>query len=164
MLKLFLLRHAKSSWNDISLIDIERPLGNRGLKDAPNMGRFFIKNHKKPQIIISSPARRARETAELFADTIGYKLDKIHYNQQIYEASLEELMLVIHKLDDVFEKVMLVGHNPGFTDLANHLIQETHIDNIPTCGLFAIGFDTKSWKKIEPGKGTFLFFDYPKKL
>ncbi|HBM17560.1 MAG TPA: phosphohistidine phosphatase [Lentisphaeria bacterium] len=163
MLKLFLLRHAKSSWDDISFIDIERPLGKRGLKDAPNMGKYFIKDHKKPHIIISSPARRARETAELFSDTIEYKLDKIHYDQQIYEASLDELMHLIHKIDDAFEKVMLVGHNPGFTDLANHLTSETHIDNIPTCGLFAVGFDVKSWKKIEPGKGVFLFFDYPKK-
>jgi len=163
MLKLFLLRHAKSSWDDIALLDIERPLGNRGLKDAPQMGKYFAKKHKKPHIIISSPARRARETAELFADAIEYKIEKILYDQHIYEAPLDELMHVIYGIEDAFERVMLVGHNPGFTNLANYLTEGVNIDNIPTCGLFGVEFDVKSWKKVEAKKGKFLFFDYPKK-
>lgn len=163
MLKLFLLRHGKSSWDDVSLMDIDRPLGKRGLKDAPDMARHFIKEHKKPHLIISSPARRARETAQLFADTIEYKIDNILYDQKIYEASIEELIHIIYKIEDSHEKVMLIGHNPGLTDLANYLTEETHIDNIPTCGLFAVGFEAKSWKKIGTKTGRFLFFDFPKK-
>ena len=163
MLKLFLLRHGKSSWDDISLIDIDRPLGKRGIKDAPLMGKYFIKEHKKPQIIISSPARRARETAELFADAIDYKLDNIRLEQSLYEAAVDDIMRVIYGIEDTYDRVMLIGHNPGFTELANHLAAETSIDNIPTCGLFGVEFDVKSWKKIEPKKGKFLFLDYPKK-
>lgn len=162
MLKLFLLRHGKSSWDDISLIDFDRPLGRRGLKDASKMGKYFSKEHKKPQLIISSPARRARETAELFADAIEYKIEKIQFEQPIYEASLDDLMNIIHNIEDTYDRIMLIGHNPGFTELANHLTDKENIDNIPTCGILGIEFDVNSWKKIESKKGKFLFFDYPK--
>lgn len=163
MLKLFLLRHGKSSWDDIALNDFDRPLSNRGVKDAPLMGKYFSKVYDKPQLIISSPARRARETAELFAESIDYKIDKISFDEHIYDATLEDLINIVIKIEDTYNKVMMVGHNPAFTELANFLSEETTIDNIPTCGLLALEFKVKSWRKIEKTSGAFLSFDYPKK-
>lgn len=162
MLKLFLLRHAKSSWDDVALNDADRPLSKRGVKDAPLMGKYFSKDYNKPQLIISSPARRARETAELFAESIDYKIDKISFDENIYEATLEDLVNIVLKIEDSYEKVMMVGHNPGFTELANYLAEKATIDNIPTCGIFAVEFKVKSWRKIDRKSGTLLSFDYPK--
>ncbi len=163
MLKLFLLRHAKSSWDDITLNDFDRPLSKRGLKDIPFMGKSYRKEYTKPQLIISSPARRARETAELFAEEIDYKIDEINFEQRIYQNTLEDLVDIVQKIDDSYDRVILVGHNPSLTELANYLTEEITVDNIPTCGIFAIEFRVKSWKKIEHQGGTLLNFDYPKK-
>ncbi|MEI6056496.1 MAG: histidine phosphatase family protein [Lentisphaerota bacterium] len=162
MLKLFLLRHAKSSWDDVALNDFDRPLNKRGVKDAPLMGKYFSKDYNKPQLIISSPARRARETAELFAESIDYKIDKILFDKHIYEATLEDLVSIVLKIEDSYEKVMIVGHNPAFTELANYLAEKATIDNIPTCGIFALEFKVKSWRKIDRKSGALLSFDYPK--
>lgn len=163
MLKLFLLRHAKSSWDDVTLNDFDRPLSKKGVKDAPMMGKYFSKTYNKPQLIISSPARRARETAELFAESIDYKIEKISFDEHIYEATLEDLINTVLKIEDAYDKVMIVGHNPAFTELANYLTEEVTIDNIPTCGVLALEFKIKSWRKIDRKSGSLLSFDYPKK-
>lgn len=164
MLRLFLLRHAKSSWKDSTLNDFERPLKKRGITEAPIMGHIYKKLYGKiPDVVITSPARRALETAQLFAKEIGYSLKKIILQEKLYEAMPEELLKTLRDISDEYKSVVMVGHNPGFTELANCIIDGVDIDNIPTCGLVGITFDVKNWKKIEERSGKLFCFEHPKK-
>jgi len=162
MLKLFLLRHAKSSRKDLLLDDFHRPLKKKGVKEVSFVGGVYKKLYARPDTIISSPAKRAFETAQLFAKEIDYSLNKITLEKKIYEAAPEKLLKVLRNISDEYKNVVIVGHNPGFTDLANRIIDGADIDNIPTCGLVGIEFDTKNWGKIEEKSGTLFCFEYPK--
>ena len=162
MKTLYIIRHAKSNWDNLSLDDIERPLSKRGLKDAPKMAKIFSENNNRPSLIISSPARRALETAENFAEILEYSLDLIKIKETVYEASLEELLEVIMDCKAKYESVMLFGHNPGLTRLINYL-SPVKIDNLPTCGIFCLEFDVNRWYKIDAENCEFRYFDYPKK-
>ena len=159
---LTLVRHAKSSWNDTSLSDFERPLNSRGLKNAPEMGRRLADANYLVDSIVSSSAIRAITTAEFIASEIEFNLQKIDRNEEIYEASLNTLIDLVTNLDDNLNRVMLVGHNPGFTVLSNYL-SNAEIDNMPTCAVVQIQFDMNSWKSITERSGKLLDFDYPKK-
>ena len=159
---LYLARHAKSDWDDSSLSDFERPLKKRGEKDAPMMGKILHSKGVQPDLIISSPAKRAISTAYILALEMKYPTEKIIANENIYEASTSELLDIIEQLDDKLKSVMLVGHNPSFTRLANYLTEQ-YFDNIPTCGVVAIAFDVSEWKTIEKNSGKVIFFEYPKK-
>ncbi len=161
MKTLYLVRHAKSSWKDSSLDDIERPLNKRGKRDAPFMGELLKEKGINPELIISSSAKRASKTAQAIAEQIGYPKKDIIFDEEIYEASSRELIDYIKQLDDKFNSVMLFGHNPGFTMLNNYLSKK-YIDNIPTCGIVALEFNN-SWKDIGKNSAKYLFFDYPKK-
>ncbi len=158
---LYLLRHAKSSWKDLSVNDFDRPLNKRGKKDAPNMGKFLNDRNVKVDLIISSPAKRTKETSKIIAEGIGYK-NKIIFDKNIYEASLEQLLALIKNLNKNLNSVMLVAHNPGLTELANYFVNED-IDNIPTCGIAAIILEN-GWDEVKRNCGKLLFFEYPKKL
>ncbi len=161
MKTLYLVRHAKSSWEDPALTDIERPLNKRGIKDAPKMGKVLKKADLKPDCIITSHARRALETAEIIADKIGFPIKKVKVVEKLYLASTCDFFERISKLDDKLNTVVIVGHNPGLTSLANQL-SNASIDNIPTCGIFVVKFDLKHWRKVSPRSGGFVSFDYPK--
>jgi phosphohistidine phosphatase len=160
MKHLFLVRHAKSSWDEPGLTDIERPLNNRGKKDAPFMGKIIAAKKFKPDLIISSPAQRARKTAIAFADEFDMKKKEIVFDDKIYEATSSELLEIIRNIDKDFKSVMLFGHNPGLTNLNNTLSQK-YIDNIPTCGIVALKFE-EDWKDIKPKSAVQEFFEYPK--
>lgn len=157
---LYLARHAKSSWKDSSLSDFERPLNKRGKNDAPAMGEILKERNVKPDLIISSPAKRAKKTACIIGEKIGYPEDKIVFNKDIYEASSRELLSIIHNLNGNINSVMLFGHNPAFTML-NNILGDKYIDNIPTCGVVALQFE-KSWNELNEKSGKLLFFEYPK--
>ncbi len=161
--ELTLVRHAKSSWNDSSLSDFERPLNNRGFKDAPKMGKRLQNAHGRVDIILSSPAKRAITTAELIANKLDFNLQNIQLREEIYEANVNTLLLLISSLDNQYSKVMLIGHNPGFTMLCNYLCN-ANIDNMPTCSIVNIRFDTDSWNEVSEYSGELISFDYPKKL
>ena len=161
MKKLYLIRHAKSSWKNPGLEDFERPLNKRGLKDAERMGKVLKKASLRPDVVITSPARRAQETAEIIIDKIGFPVERVVLEEEVYDATTYELMEIINKLDDGLDTVVLFGHNPGMTNLAN-LLNDVEIDNIPTCGIFVIEFDVKSWKKVSEKSGAFVSFDFPK--
>ena len=160
MKTLYLARHAKSSWKHPELSDIERPLNKRGKRDAPIIGNLLKEKGVNLDIIISSPAVRARKTAAIIAEIIDYPKSKILIDVNIYESSSSELINIIQGFDDIFNSVMMFGHNPGFTMLNNYLT-ESFIDNIPTCGVVGIHFNS-SWKKIEGASGKAFFFIYPK--
>ncbi len=160
MRKLILLRHAKSSWKDTSLDDFDRPLNRRGKKDAPIMADKLSMRKIKIDLIISSPAKRTTETAKIFANILGYQ-SEIIFNDKLYEASYKEILKVINLIDDKYQNVLLVCHNPGITDLANY-ISNYFIENISTSGM--VGLSTSSsWKNISENGCSFLFYDYPKK-
>jgi phosphohistidine phosphatase len=158
---LTLVRHAKSSWNNDDLEDFHRPLNNRGFKVAPEMGQRFAEKKCKLDAIISSPATRAITTAQIIAQKNGFNIDQITSNIEIYEATLDVLMDLIHQVNDQFGSIMLVGHNPGFTELVNHLVYAS-IDNMPTCAIAQIQLDVDSWKEISKHSGELISFDYPK--
>jgi len=162
MRRLYLIRHAKSSWKNPGLADRDRPLNKRGKRDAPFMGTRLKKYNVKPDVIISSPAKRALDTAKIISKEINFPIAKIVTNESIYAADFSDLLLEIQIIDDAFDQVMIFGHNPELTELAEYLTNY-QIDNMPTCSIFCIDFDINSWKEVSKGKGIFGFFDYPKK-
>jgi phosphohistidine phosphatase len=162
MKTLYLVRHAKSSWKYPKLDDFERPLNKRGRKNAPFMGKILNTLKVSPDLVLSSPANRAATTARIIADKIDYPVDKIQYSEAIYEFSANAVIQVIKQIDNTVEKLMVVGHNPALTDLANYFGGEP-ISNIPTCGIFCVDLDISSWAKIFEHCGKLRFFEFPKK-
>ena len=159
---LYLIRHAKSSWNEPGLSDFERPLNSRGKHDAPFMGKLLKEKHVLPDKIISSSAVRAFTTARTMAAEINYPVEKIETTDKIYEASASEILNVIQSVDNEVTTLMLFGHNPGFTSLSNYL-SDRQVDNIPTCGISRIEFDVDSWTEVNINQGKLTAFEFPKK-
>lgn len=162
MKKLFLVRHAKSSWSEPGLSDFERPLNSRGKRDAPFMGKLLKEKNILPDKIISSAAIRAYTTARTIATEINYPIEKIETSNDIYEAGASEILNIIQSVDDNIKTLMLFGHNPGFTSLSNYL-SDRQVDNIPTCGISCIEFDVDSWKNVNINQGKLTAFEFPKK-
>lgn len=160
---LFLTRHAKSDWSVPGQKDFDRELNSRGILDAPRMGRKLYEMDVKPDLIVSSPAARAKLTAEFISEQIHYDLEKLLFNEDIYEASVRSLLQIINELPDEYNKVMLVGHNPTFTYMAEYLTKQP-FENIPTCGIVSIEFEISSWKEVSGETGTLKWFIYPKKV
>ncbi|MEZ4992727.1 MAG: histidine phosphatase family protein [Saprospiraceae bacterium] len=163
MKMLYLIRHAKSSWDHPELRDIDRPLGSRGLRDAPFMATMIRKEGVKPDKIVSSPARRAHTTAIFFANGLGMDAQEIVLNEDIYEAFGSDILRIANHWPDDWNTVFLFGHNPTFTTVANYFADEM-IDNVPTCGIVAISLDADRWKDVERGAGSVLHFWYPKQF
>lgn len=161
MKTLFLVRHAKSSWDDTTLPDKDRPLNDRGKRDAPKMGKRLAKRDVKPGLILSSPAMRALATAEIIARKLDYKLKDIVVDDRLYPGDADELLNVIHRLDDELERVMLFGHNPALTELAHRLSSE--IVDMPTCAVAKFTFTAKSWSSVGKTKLAKVTLDYPRK-
>jgi phosphohistidine phosphatase len=161
---LLLIRHAKSSWDDPELTDYERPLNERGKKDAPAMAEKLYERGIKIDAFVTSPARRARKTAEQFAKRYKKEKEDLLLKTELYMASDEAFNSVVEKLNDDIDCVAIFSHNPGITDFANGLTDDITIDNIPTCGIFAVSIEAKKWNKFKEAKKKFLFFDYPKAL
>ena len=161
MKTLFLIRHAKSSWDNAALPDKERPLNDRGRRDAPKMGERLAKRDVKPDLILSSPAVRALSTAEFIAEKLDYRRKDIVVTERLYAAEVDDLLDVIRQLGDELKCVMLFGHNPEFTELAHRLSGE--IAHMPTCAIAEFTFDAKSWSGIDSVKPAQILLDYPKK-
>ncbi len=162
MKTVYLIRHAKSSWNYPDLEDFERPLNQRGRKGALLMGKILNKLKAAPDVVISSPANRAAMTARMLADAIHYPLDKIQYSETIYLSDENVLIQVIKNINDSVNQAMLIGHNPGLTGLANY-IGDQRISNIPTGGVCCMDLEITSWKGIREHGGLLRFFEFPKK-
>lgn len=160
--QLTLLRHAKSSHGEPSMSDKERPLNRRGERDVPNMARRLMAKGTRPSLIITSPAVRARQTARLLARSIGYPVEFIQTEHELYLADPNTILNVIAGQDNTFEKIVVVAHNPGITELANQL-GKRNIDNVPTCGVVQLEADCPSWDALGRSPCTIADFDYPKK-
>jgi phosphohistidine phosphatase len=148
MKTLLILRHAKSSWKLPDLSDHDRPLNRRGKRDAPRMGKLLKEKELAPDLVISSTATRAKDTASAVANHSGYKGKKIKF-KSLYAAEPSAYLAVLRELDDKYQRVLIVGHNPGVEELIEMLTGEIHI--IPTCTLAQIEFDTEKWSAILRG-------------
>ena len=163
MKTLYLLRHAKSSWKFPELSDFDRPLNRRGKHDAPMMGKRLLKRGINPDLVMSSPALRARKTAKAVAKKLNYSPSAIRYEPQVYEASVPELLALLQSVPDQVQVLILAGHNPELTSFANQLAL-CSIDNIVTAGVVAIEFPVDRWSDLSNEQpGQFLWYDYPKR-
>ncbi len=162
MKRLVLIRHAKSSWANPHLKDFDRPLNKRGKRDAPFMADQLKKKGIKPDLIVSSPAKRAKKTAKKIAKGVGYEEDAIVKVSDIYAASTTTLLAVIQNIPEDVNTLFLVGHNYELTDLAEMLTGEGLV-NVPTCGIVSINYASSSWESVGTKRGKMDFFDYPKK-
>lgn len=161
MKTLLLLRHAKSNWDDSSLRDFDRPLADRGKRDAPRMGLALKDRGPAPDLIVSSPAARAKATAEAAIKSGGFT-GNLQFDEGIYDASTPELLRIVRRLPDESSRVLMVGHNPGFEDLVYRL-SGAH-ERMTTAALAAIEFQVDRWEDVEDGQGKLLWFLTPKQL
>ena len=162
MKTVYLLRHAKSSWANNLLTDKERPLNQRGLRDAPAMGARFAARGESVELVVSSPAERAQSTARLFAEACGYPAEEIVVEPGLYfsgSGSIEDLIL---SCDDQLRSIMLVFHNPDITQFVNSIDYDVRIDNVPTCGLIKMVSDIAQWRDWTNDNSDIEYFDYPK--
>lgn len=159
MKTLYLLRHAKSNWDDASLSDFDRPLNDRGLRTAPFMGELMATRSLRPAAIVSSPAKRAMQTAELLKSSSGFDLP-IRFDERIYDASLQNLLEVVSELPTEADSGLLVGHNPGMEAIVRYLTGE--IQSMPTAALAGINLGIDQWADVSERVGTLEFVIRPK--
>ncbi|HVF96354.1 MAG TPA: histidine phosphatase family protein [Flavisolibacter sp.] len=162
MKTLILVRHAKSDWGNETLTDAERPLNDRGKRDAPEMAKRTRKKLPGIDLLVASAAKRAKKTALLFAEEYKYAKEDIRIEPTLYEAPVAAYTAVLVSLPDKADTVALFAHNPTITDYANSLCN-VHTDNIPTCGVFAVQAAVGTWAEFAQAEKKFLFYDYPKK-
>jgi phosphohistidine phosphatase len=143
------------------MTDFERPLNDRGKKDAPEMAQRLLKRNIPIDAFISSTAKRARKTASIFAKAFDREKEDVLLRDELYHAAEKDFYGVISQLPGSMNNITLFSHNPGLTDFANALTSEIRIDNVPTCGMFAITFQG-DWPGFREAQKQFLFFDYPK--
>lgn len=155
------MRHAKAAPHNTAPTDYERELTQRGQADAHEMGTRLREKKPHIQAIIASPAERTRQTAELVARAMQLDLNIIRYNADIYEASTSSLARIVSEINDSYDKVMLVGHNPTFTDMMEYYTSK-QIDNLPTAGIYLIEFETNTWKEAAKQTGSLIWADWPK--
>lgn len=163
MKTILLVRHAKSSWDNDSLTDIERPLNERGLKDAPFMAKLLGSKHIAPDLIVSSPAIRALTTAAYFKNALGVEGEDMWVRDEIYEAMTVTITNLINTLPESASTVMLFGHNPTFTSVANQF-STRYIDNIPTCGVVKIESTATNWADFSPQNAMVVETFFPKEI
>ncbi len=161
MKKLYLIRHAKSSWSNPLLDDFDRPLNKRGKTNAPFMANLLLKKEIFPDLILSSSALRAKSTAKIFAQELQFSKD-ITFEKSLYLTSTQTLLNILHHIPNTYNTVFLFGHNPELTQLANEL-SSTYINNIPTCGIAGFEFSIQSWNELCKQNSTLTLFEFPKK-
>ena|ERR1700752_1124211 len=158
---LYLLRHAKSSWNDATLRDFDRPLKKRGREAADRVGKRMAAEKLSNLLVICSPAVRTRETAAVVLKSANLQIEP-RFDERIYEASLRELVQIVTEIPGDNEVAIMIGHNPGFEELLSFLTGEHR--RMPTCALAKIGFGDVSWKDVRAGEGSLEWFIAPKEL
>ena len=163
MKTLFLVRHAKSSWDNPGLRDFDRPLNERGQTDAPRMAQFIVKQGITPDLLVSSPAKRAITTALFFAEAFNKKPEEVVRETNIYEAYPQEILQIISRLPSDANTVMLFGHNPTFTDVANRFTED-FIENVPTCGIVKIMSNVEHWNELYEGNARVTACFFPKEV
>ncbi|NND09048.1 MAG: histidine phosphatase family protein [Saprospiraceae bacterium] len=161
MKTVLVVRHAKSSWSDLTLADHRRPLNGRGKRDAPYMASIAQQKEQYIDLLISSPAKRAFRTAKYFRKAFGLSKEYLWEDKRLYLASPEEMIEVIQETPDEYQNIAIFSHNPGTTQLANLLGDET-IVNVPTTGVFKVVSEAAGWSSFQPGNTKLVDFYYPK--
>ncbi len=160
---LVIIRHAKSSWSNPLQSDFERPLNERGKKEAPEMGERLKEMGVIPDLIVASSANRTRQTAKRIAKETGYDADKIKWEEKLYHCIPSVFEEVIYELSDKVKTVFIVAHNPGITEFVNQLSPDFSIDNMPTCGMVGTHVETDEWNNYSIAKRKVFFYEYPGK-
>ena len=163
MKRLFIVRHGKSDWEFESVKDFDRTLKERGISDGHMMAQMLASEGLIPEMILSSNANRALHTAVIFHRVLEMKPDAFRIEPDLYLAEVDETMDILFGIDDSIQSVMIFGHNPGFTELANYL-SRLNISNIPTTGIVMLDFKTEKWTGISKGVIAGERFEYPGKL
>lgn len=156
------MRHGKSSWAESDQRDFDRPLKKRGIKEAALVAEQMVKSGIQPDVIISSPANRAKSTAILVAQAIDYPLENLEFEQVIYGAGLYDILKLVARTSDSANTIMLFGHNPTFTDVANHF--GNPIFNLPTCGCVGFDYDIEQWNEVNTASVSDSFQIIPSEL
>lgn len=162
MMELILIRHAKSDWGNEYLKDIDRHLSERGYSDAYALSAWYLKEQPLPNLILTSTATRALNTALIFARTLEFNMTDFVIEQTIYESTATNLLALIQQQSNKKKSIMLFGHNPGITNLFNTLCTDEFFENIPTCGIVKINFEANSWHEISNQNSKFSFCQFPK--
>lgn len=162
MKKIILVRHGKSAWDNPDLADHDRPLASRGLNDVPEMGFRLKEKGILPDLILSSTATRAAQTAELLAEVLHLPKSKLVYDKTLYHASSSMILKCIQKQDDAHELIFVVGHNPGMNDFIDFF--GGNLVNLPTSGHYGFRLDADQWIQFRPENTRTWFVDYPKKV
>jgi phosphohistidine phosphatase len=162
MKELILIRHAKSGWADDSLADWERPLNPRGRRDAPEMAERLAESDADVELLITSPAERARLTAQAFTDGLHLDDDEVVIERQLYAADEEDWLEIVESQPDYLNNIALVGHNPGLTEFLNLFLEEP-LDNVPTCGVARLRFDIEEWERISEAEPVRVLYTIPKR-
>ena len=157
MKTLYIVRHAKSSWEYDGIADIDRPLKKRGIKDAHLLSKYLANNINKPDVFVTSSANRALHTAIIFCDNFGFPLANLKIKKQLYSFSDGYLVKTIRALDDSFDSAIIFSHDHGINTFVNKFGSKP-IAHVPTCGVTGIEFDNKHWKSIKKGKTTLIEF------
>lgn len=158
--KIILFRHAKSSWDDPRLNDHDRPLAQRGIDDAPKMAKRLKKKGIFPDLMLSSTALRAAETARITANILGHPLQEIVYEKGLFHASTHQIIKILRAQKDSINTIFVFGHNPGFNDLIAYLGGD--LDNLPTSGQFGFMLKSENWTALSPESTEVWFNDFPK--
>lgn len=161
MIRLVVIRHAKSSWKDRQLRDRDRPLNKRGKSDLLAIGAVIAQTLPGPDIVLASPAKRTRQTVKGIQSQADFASAVVRYVERIYDAGYRDLLDLLSELRDGEKTVYLVGHNPAVTDLVN-FVGDVELSNLPTCGVACILFSRESWKILQQGEGKLCWYDIPK--
>lgn len=163
MKTLSILRHAKSSWDDPELRDVERPLLQKGVKRTIRVCKYMKKNSIIPDAIVTSPAERALQTTNIVLEELKLPIVP-QVSRKLYPGRIEEILDVISELDDELKHVLIVGHNPVFSNLIDKMAEDLNVDWLPTSGLVTISFDIKGWEYIASATGNYIHYVKPKEL
>lgn len=158
---LYIVRHAKSSWDYEEISDFDRHLKVRGIRDAYDMARRLKIDQKFPALVITSPAARAMHTAAIFMRVFEMNFSKLKVDNRIYGGTVSVLRKIVAEQDDAITDLMIFGHNPDFSELATLLSAESYVD-LPTCGICRLSFNAGSWAEIGNHNNIDLQFDFPK--
>jgi phosphohistidine phosphatase len=164
MRRLTLVRHAKSDWKNPDLEDIDRPLNRRGLKAAPKMAASLAEQNLRPDLMLSSPAVRALETARVFAKALDFPLRRLKTEDRLYLARPADLLEVVHGVGARVRHLMIFGHNPGLSEFAQSLTGDSDLGELPTCAVYTMELDVRSWADVRFGEASNAALSSPRRL
>lgn len=164
MRRLTLVRHAKSDWKNSDLKDFDRPLNRRGSKDAPEMAQELAASGVRPDLMLTSPAVRALETARIFAKALEYPTRRLKTDDRLYLAPAGDLLDVVHGVGSRVRHLMIFGHNPGLSEFAQALTNDRELGELPTSAIYSMELDVRSWTDVRFGEGRNPSLQHPKSL